>query len=81
MTCHVSRLSDTFRSSSSGSSHDAPARSRRPRRGSDRPGESQCLRVMTRVRRSRLRTGAIRWGLYRDGRNPHAFVELYVVPM
>jgi hypothetical protein len=35
---------------------------------------------VTGVRRSRLRTGAVRWGLYRDGQNPRAFVELYVVP-
>jgi hypothetical protein len=42
--------------------------------------EDQFLRAMTRVRRSRLRTGAVRWGLYRDGQNPRVFVELYVVP-
>jgi hypothetical protein len=35
---------------------------------------------MTRVRGSRLRTGAIRWDLYRNGHNPRVFVELYVVP-
>lgn len=42
--------------------------------------EERFLRAVTRVRRSRLRTGAVRWGLYRDGQNPRAFVELYVVP-
>jgi MFS family permease len=42
--------------------------------------EERFLRAMIRVRRSRLRTGAIRWGLYRDGQKPDVFVELYVVP-
>jgi len=42
--------------------------------------EERFLRAVTRVRRSRLRTGTVRWGLYRDGQNPRAFVELYVVP-
>jgi hypothetical protein len=32
------------------------------------------------VRRSRLRTGAVRWGLFRDGEQPGRFVEAYVVP-
>lgn len=41
--------------------------------------EERFLRAVTGVRRSRLRTGAVRWGLYRDGQNPRAFVELYVV--
>jgi hypothetical protein len=35
---------------------------------------------MSRVRLSRLRTGATQWGLFRDGETPHQFVELYVVP-
>jgi MFS family permease len=42
--------------------------------------EDGFLRAMAAVRRSRLRTGAIRWGLYRDGQHPRVFVELYVVP-
>jgi len=42
--------------------------------------EDAFLRAMTRVRLSRLRTGATRWGLYRDGEKPNVFVELYVVP-
>jgi len=37
-------------------------------------------RAMQYVRRSRLRTGAVRWGLYRDGAAPHRLVEYYVVP-
>ena len=44
------------------------------------PGnEKQFLTAMTRVRLSRLRTGATQWGLYRDGETPHRFVELYAV--
>lgn len=35
--------------------------------------------AMARVRRSRLRTGAVRWELYRDGADPASFVEQYVV--
>jgi hypothetical protein len=35
---------------------------------------------MTRVRLSRLRTGATRWGLFRDGQAPDQFVELFTVP-
>lgn len=42
--------------------------------------EEPFLRAMTRVRLSRLRTGATQWGLFRDGETPHQFVELYVVP-
>ena len=34
---------------------------------------------MDRVRRSRRRTGAVRWELYRDGEEPRRFVELYLV--
>ena len=41
--------------------------------------ERQFLAVMARARRSRLRTGATRWGLFRDGEKPHQFVELFVV--
>jgi len=32
------------------------------------------------VRRSRLRTGAAQWGLFRDGDQPDQFVEIFVVP-
>ena len=42
--------------------------------------EQPFLEAMTRVRLSRLRTGASQWGLFRDGEVPHRFVELYVVP-
>lgn len=38
------------------------------------------LDAMEFVRRSRLRTGAVRWQLYRDGEVSHRFVEAYVVP-
>ena len=41
--------------------------------------EAPFLAAMTRVRLSRLRTGATQWGLFRDGEIPHQFVELYVV--
>jgi MFS family permease len=37
------------------------------------------LEAMVRVRLSRLRTGAIQWGLFRVGESPHEFVELFVV--
>jgi hypothetical protein len=42
--------------------------------------EQPFLQAMAQVRRSRLRTGATRWGLFRDGENPRVFVELFVVP-
>src|SRR5216683_1209687 len=42
--------------------------------------EQPFLQAMVQVRRSRLRTGATRWGLFRDGENPRVFVELFVVP-
>lgn len=32
------------------------------------------------MRLSRLRTGAIRWELYRAGETAHRFVETYIVP-
>jgi hypothetical protein len=35
---------------------------------------------MSRVRLSRLRTGATQWGLLRDGERPNRFVELFLVP-
>jgi MFS family permease len=37
------------------------------------------VEAMQRVRRSRLRTGAVRWGLYREGETPDRFVEMYLV--
>jgi len=42
--------------------------------------EPAFLEAMTRVRQSRLRTGATQWGLFRDGEVSHSFVELYTVP-
>jgi hypothetical protein len=36
--------------------------------------------AMERVGRSHRRTGAERWGLYRDGIDPERFLEAYVVP-
>jgi MFS family permease len=42
--------------------------------------EKQFLHAMERLRRARLRTGASRWGIYRDGETPHRFVELFLVP-
>jgi hypothetical protein len=36
--------------------------------------------AMQAVRGSRLRTGATRWGLFRDGADPERFVEVYLVP-
>jgi hypothetical protein len=38
------------------------------------------VRAMEWVRRSRLRTGASRWQLYRAGEEPDVFVETYSVP-
>jgi hypothetical protein len=32
------------------------------------------------VRRSRLRTGATRWRLYRSGERPDSLLEVFVVP-
>jgi MFS family permease len=37
-------------------------------------------KAMEAVRGSRLRTGATRWGLFRDGEDPECFVEVYQVP-
>ena len=42
--------------------------------------ESQFVEAMESVRRSRQRTGASRWNLYRDGADRHQFVEIFVVP-
>jgi hypothetical protein len=42
--------------------------------------EQAFFRSMSWVRRSRLRTGAAEWGLYRDGETAQRFVECFVVP-
>ncbi|HEV2825682.1 MAG TPA: MFS transporter, partial [Actinomycetota bacterium] len=42
--------------------------------------EPKFLEAMEHVRRSRQRTGASRWDLYRDGADRHRFVETFVVP-
>ena len=42
--------------------------------------EQAFFQAMSWVRRSRLRTGAVEWGIYRDGETAHRFVELFVVP-
>ncbi|MCO8276915.1 MFS transporter [Actinoplanes sp. TRM 88003] len=36
--------------------------------------------AMDAVRLTRLRTGAVRWGLFRDGEDPIRYVEVYQVP-
>jgi hypothetical protein len=41
--------------------------------------EPRFLEVMSRVRRSRLRTGAVEWGLYREGETANRFVETFIV--
>jgi hypothetical protein len=38
------------------------------------------LEAMIKLRRSRLRTGATSWELYRDGERPNQFVEIFRVP-
>jgi hypothetical protein len=42
--------------------------------------EEAFIAAMDDVRRSRLRTGAVRWGLFRDGEQRGRFVEVYLVP-
>lgn len=42
--------------------------------------EQQFLEAMSQVRLSRLRTGAIQWGLFRDTESEDVFVEIFVVP-
>jgi quinol monooxygenase YgiN len=42
--------------------------------------EPAFVAAMQAVRRSRQRTGATRWGLFRDGTDPGRFVEVYLVP-
>ncbi|BBY18350.1 MFS transporter [Mycolicibacterium litorale] len=41
--------------------------------------EAGFLEVMARVRRSRQRTGAMQWGLFRSGESADTFVELFLV--
>jgi predicted MFS family arabinose efflux permease len=41
--------------------------------------EPEFLAAMADVRESRLRTGAVKWGLYRDGEDGRSFVELFAV--
>jgi hypothetical protein len=45
-----------------------------------REREADFLQAMERLRRSRLRTGATRWDLLRDGQRPRRFVEMFTVP-
>jgi MFS family permease len=42
--------------------------------------EAAFLEAMGQLRRSRRRTGASRWELYRDGDRPNRFVEMFSVP-
>lgn len=42
--------------------------------------EQAFFQAMTWVRRSRLRTGASQWGLFRDGAAARRYVEFFVVP-
>jgi MFS family permease len=42
--------------------------------------ERDFLEAMNRVRRTRMRTGAVQWGIFRDGEHPGRMVEVYVVP-
>ena len=42
--------------------------------------ERDFLAAMRGVRRSRLRTGAVQWGIFRDGETANRMVEVYVVP-
>jgi quinol monooxygenase YgiN len=41
--------------------------------------QAEFLEAMDELRRSRLRTGATRWELYRDGERPNQFVETFRV--
>jgi quinol monooxygenase YgiN len=42
--------------------------------------EQEFLNAMDLVRGSRQRTGAMRWGLFREGESPARFAEVYLVP-
>jgi predicted MFS family arabinose efflux permease len=46
----------------------------------DEPATTAFLDAMASVRRSRQRTGAQRWRLYRDGADPRRFRETFTVP-
>jgi MFS family permease len=46
----------------------------------DEPNVDAFMAAMEAVRGSRLRTGATRWGLFRDGAEPDRFVEVYQLP-
>jgi MFS family permease len=45
-----------------------------------RDREAAYLEAMDHLRRSRRRTGATRWELYRDGERPDRFLEIFSVP-
>jgi MFS family permease len=40
----------------------------------------QFLSALKRVRRARLRTGAVEWAVYRDAEQPDQFIETFIVP-
>jgi MFS family permease len=42
--------------------------------------ESEFLAAMRDVRRMRMRTGAVQWGIYRHGESGDKLIEIYVVP-
>jgi transmembrane secretion effector len=42
--------------------------------------EAAFLDEVDRLRRSRMRTGAVQWGVFRAGEVPDQMVEVYVVP-
>jgi hypothetical protein len=42
--------------------------------------EEAFLEIMDHLRQSRRRTGATRWGLYRDADHTNRFLELFTVP-
>jgi predicted MFS family arabinose efflux permease len=42
--------------------------------------EDRFLAAMTHVRGVRHRTGAVQWGLFRDGEKPTQFIELFSIP-
>jgi MFS family permease len=42
--------------------------------------EETFLELMSHLRRSRMRTGATRWGLFRVGERGHKFVEMFSMP-
>ena len=42
--------------------------------------QDEWVEAMQAVRRSRMRTGATRWGLFRSGEEPDTFIEVYLVP-